>query len=472
MNNSTQNQMFLEIKNKEIFKQALQYSFEYLENIFDRNVYPTDEALNDLSKLNEDFPEQSTPAKKVLEQLNQYGSPATTATMGGRYFGFVCGSALPIGLAAKNLATFWDQSPTMNVLSPIGSQLESVVERWLIQIFNLPKETCAGFVSGTSMANLCGIAAARCRILKRNNWDINKKGLYNAPKIRIVTGRHAHSTVLKSIGILGLGHDNIEWVDVDEQGRIIPELIPELDENTLLILQAGNVNSGSFDDFQTICKKANNANAWVHIDGAFGLWAGAVDKLKHLTEGIELADSWAVDGHKTLNTPYDNGIVLCKDKEALAAALHMSGSYIIRSEQRDGMLYTPEMSRRARIVELWAIMKYLGKTGIDNMVFTMYQRAQQFANEVSQVKGFHVENDVEFNQIIVRCENDDLTESVMTNIQNLRDCWLGGSVWHNKKVMRVSICSWATTENDISISINSFKKALELASRNEQVNLI
>jgi len=465
MNKSSQHQMFLEIKDKEIFKQAQEYAFEYLENVFDRNVYPTEEALNDLSKFDEKFPAQSSPADEVLEHLNQYGSPATTATLGGRYFGFVCGSALPIGLAAKSLATFWDQSPTLNVLSPIGGKLESVVEKWLIQIFNLPEKTCAGFVSGTSMANLCGIAAARCRILKRNNWDINKKGLYNAPKIRIVTGKHAHSTVLKSIGILGLGYDHIEWVDVDEQGRIIPELIPELDENTLLILQAGNVNSGAFDDFQTICKKANAANAWVHIDGAFGLWAAATDELKHLTNGIELANSWAVDGHKTLNTPYDNGIVLCNDQEALAAALHMSGSYIIRSEQRDGMLYTPEMSRRARIVELWATMKYLGKTGIDNLVFTMHNRAKQFADEISQVKGFYVENEIVFNQVIVRCENDELTETVLSNIQNLRDCWLGGSVWQNKKVMRVSICSWATTENDISISVNSFKKALALTKQ-------
>jgi len=241
-------------------------------------------------------------------------------------------------------------------------------------------------------------------------------------------------------------------------------LIPELDANTLLILQAGNVNSGSFDDFQSICKKANNANAWVHIDGAFGLWAGAVDELKYLTKGIELANSWAVDGHKTLNTPYDNGIVLCKDKEALAAALHMSGSYIIRSEQRDGMVYTPEMSRRARIVELWAIMKYLGKEGINNIVFTMFKRARQFAEEISQVEGFYVENEVVFNQVMVRCENDELTESVLANIQNLRDCWLGGSVWLNKKVMRISVCSWATTENDISTSVHSFKKALELES--------
>lgn len=462
MAQNIQNEMFLEIKNKELFKQAQQYSFEYLETIFDRNVYPTEEALNNLANFEEELPIKPTKGEVVLAQLNQYGSPATTATLGGRYFGFVCGSALPIGLAAKNISTYWDQAPAMNVLSPIGSTLETVVEKWLIELFNLPKNSAAGFVSGTSAATLCGLAAARYRILKNNDWDINQKGLYNAPKIRIVTSKQAHSTVLKAISLLGFGLESIEWVDVDNQGRIIPELIPTLDKNTILILQAGNVNSGAFDDFETICSLAQKNNTWIHIDGAFGLWAGAVSQLKHLTKGIEKANSWAVDGHKTLNTPYDCGIILCEDREAMIAALHMTGSYIIESKQRDGMLYTPEMSRRARVIELWAIIKYLGKEGIDNMVLTMNQRALQFATEISKTEGFYVENDIVFNQVIVRCKNDEITERVLSTIQNLRECWLGGSIWFGKKVMRVSICSWATTENDINISVNLFKKALDI----------
>ncbi|MDB9859217.1 aminotransferase class V-fold PLP-dependent enzyme [Algibacter sp.] len=457
-----QDAMFQDIRNKDIFEQTQQYAFEYLENVFDRNVYPTEAAIHDLSKFDEALPITSTKAEKVLKQLNQYGSPATTATLGGRYYGFVTGSAVPVGLAAKNLGTFWDQSPALNVISPIGSKLESVVEKWFIDLFNLPKHTSAGFVSGTSAANLCGLAAARYRILQKNDWDINEKGLRNAPQIRVVTGKQAHSTVLKAIAVLGLGKENIEWVDVDNQGRIIPELIPDLDENTILILQAGNVNSGAFDDFDRICEKAKKSNSWIHIDGAFGLWAGAVEALKHLTKGMEKANSWAVDGHKTLNTPYDSGIILCADKEAITSALHMSGSYIIESTERDGMFFTPEMSRRARIIELWAIMRYLGKNGIDEMILTMYKRAKQFANEISQIPGFSVENDVVFNQVIVKCNSDKLTEKVLSNIQMLRECWLGGSMWFGKKVMRVSVCSWATTENDISKSIKSFEKALTL----------
>ncbi len=463
--NTLQNAMFQEIRNKEIFNQAQQYSLEYLDTIFDRNVFPTEKALENLSAFDEELPVNSTKATHVIEQLNTYGTPATTATLGGRYFGFVTGSAVPVGLAAKNLGTYWDQAPAMNVLSPIGSKLESVVEKWLVNLFNLPKTTSAGFVSGTSTANLCGLAAARYRILERNNWNINEKGLRNSPKIRIVTSKQAHSTVLKAIGILGLGKENIEWVNVDKQGRIIPEEIPELDANTILVLQAGNVNSGAFDNFEIICEKAKKANTWVHIDGAFGLWAQTVNELKHLTKGIENASSWAVDGHKTLNTPYDCGIILCADQEAMTSALHMSGSYIVESSKRDGMFYTPEMSRRARIIELWSIMKYLGKKGIDEMILTMNQRAKQFANEIKKTNGFHVENEIVFNQVIVRCDSDEITENVLHNIQMLRECWLGGSIWFEKKVMRVSICSWATTESDITKAVKSFEKALEISKR-------
>ncbi len=461
-----QDKMFEEISDKCIFKKTQQYAEDYLETAFDRKVYPTEAAIENLRIFDEEFPELYTDATTVLEQLNTYGSPATVTTLGGRYFGFVTGSALPIGLAAKHLATYWDQAPFLNVVSPIGSKLESVVEKWLVQLFNLPKNTSAGFVSGTSSANLCALAAARYQILEKNNWDINQKGLYGAPKIRIVTSKQAHATLLKAVGILGLGQESIEFVATDTQGRILVDSVPDLDENTILILQAGNVNSGAFDNFEILCEKAQKADAWVHIDGAFGLWAGAVKDLKYLTKGIEKANSWAVDGHKTLNTPYDCGIILCKDGQALTSALHRSGSYIMESTERDGMLYTPEMSRRARIVELWAVMKYLGKEGIDAMVWTMHERAKQFANEISLIDGFYIENEVVFNQVIVKCENDKITKEVLKNIQELRECWLGSSQWLGSIVMRISICSWATTDADISIAVSSFKKAMQLVKNN------
>jgi glutamate/tyrosine decarboxylase-like PLP-dependent enzyme len=322
----------------------------------------------------------------------------------------------------------------------------------------LPNETVAGFVSGTSMAILCGLAAARYKVLKRLDWDINSKGLINAPRIRIVTGKHVHGTVLKAIALLGLGKDAIEWVDVDQQGRIIPENIPELDEKTILILQAGNVNSGAFDSFDNICDKANKSNAWIHVDGAFGLWTAGSEKLNYLTKGIEKANSWSVDGHKTLNTPYDCGIILCNDKEALVSALQATGSYIVYGEKRDGMLYTPEMSRRARIVELWATIKYLGQKGIDDLVFGLHERAVQFATELKE-KDFCILNEVVFNQVLVSCESDEMTMRTLELIQNLRECWCGGSQWGNHKVIRISVCSWATTYEDISRSVKAFVKA-------------
>lgn len=454
-------QMFSDIRDSSLFEKAESFGLEYLENSRERNVFPNREDLDKLREFDEQMPETSGNAHKILDLLNKFGSPATVSQVGGRYFGFVNGSVVPAGLAAKNLSIFWDQNTAMQVISPISSKLESIVQNWLIELFGLPSKTVAGFVSGTSMANLCGLLAARYRILKNNNWDITEKGLFDAPKIRIVTCREAHSTVLKAVSMAGLGKGNIEWVDVDRQGRILIDNIPNLDSNTILILQAGNVNSGAFDDFSTICKEAREKGAWVHIDGAFGLWAGATKRLKHLTKGFEYAHSYAVDGHKTLNTPYDSGIILCQDREALVSSLHMSGGYIVIGEERDGMYFTPEMSRRSRIIELWATLKYLGKEGIDEMVYSLHARAKQFAKELGSINGFQVLNDVVFNQVIVQCETDEITDEVINKIQKSQVCWVGGSMWEGRRIIRISVCSWATTEDDVQKSVKSFKEALE-----------
>lgn len=460
-----QDQMFEEIADQSLFKKSSEYGLEYLSTAFDRHIYPTQKALENLSQFGEALPSHRANAQDVLDLLHKFGSPATVPMHGGRYYGFVNGSMVPVSLAAKLLGAHWDQNTAMQVISPVASKLESVVENWLVDLLGLPKHTRAGFVSGTSMANFCGLAAARFRLLQNQQWDVNEQGLIGAPGIRVVAGREAHSTVLKAISLLGLGKGNIEWVETDNEGRIMIDQIPELDSRTLLILQAGNVHSGSFDDLNTICAKARQAGAWVHIDGAFGLWAGATERMRALTQGLEHAHSWALDAHKTLNTPYDSGILLCADQEALTAALHMSGGYIIEGS-RDGMFFTPEMSRRARVVELWATLKYLGKQGIDELVWNLHQRAQQFASEISKIEGFEVLNEVVFNQVVVACASDQLTDLTIKNIQELRDCWVGGSTWKNRKVIRVSICSWATTPKDISRSVKSFEKAHILSVSN------
>jgi glutamate/tyrosine decarboxylase-like PLP-dependent enzyme len=458
MASSLQTKMFRELQGKEIFEAAKLSAFEYADSTFSRRAYPATAAIGALDRFAEDLPTSSGEGLEIIQMLHAFGSPATATSTGGRYFGFVNGGAIPAALAARWLADFWDQNSALFKMSPVSSKLEDVCEAWLRELLGLPPETAAGFVSGTSSAILCGLAAGRYRVFQNQGWDINEKGFRNAPPIRVVTGRLAHGTVVKAVAMLGIGVENIEWVDVDDQGRIIPEDVPALDETTILILQAGNVNSGSFDAFEILCGRANVAGAWVHIDGAFGLWAAACSTLSHLTRGIEAATSWSVDGHKTLNTPYDNGIILCRDKASLVAALQASGSYIIYSDNRDGMLYTPEMSRRARATELWATIKYLGKSGIDELVSELHTRAVQMSSEL-RAEGFEIINDVVFNQVLVACENDAITDGTIGYVQESGECWVGGAKWRQRAVVRISVCSWATTSEDISRSVEAFVEA-------------
>ena len=456
--------MHREQQSKYLLEQAKGYAYEYADGVAERKVFPSKQALADLEQFIEDLPVQYGDAETILQQLHQYGSPATTAQTGGRYFGFVNGGILPVTLATKWLSDFWDQNTALYVMSPVASTLEEICERWLKQLFGLPDSTVAGFVSGTSSAILCGLAAARYRLLQNHGWDFNQQGHNGAPTLRIIAGQHIHGAVTKAVALLGFGIDNIEWVEADDQGRILPEKLPQLDASCIILLQAGNVNSGAFDPFEEICNSADQAGAWVHIDGAFGLWAGGTKRLKHLTKGMEKAHSWSVDGHKTLNTPYDSGILLCRDRDALIMALQASGAYLNFSENRDGMLYTPEMSRRARAVELWAALKYLGSDGVDELVYGMHERARQFADEL-KAAGFEILNDVVFNQVIVSPANNDAkTDKILAAIQDSAECWVGGSVWRGKKVIRISVCSWVTSADDVSRSVRAFIAARDATS--------
>jgi len=455
---SLQQQMSKDLKEKTIFDQARDYAFEYIDDIEEMDVFPSDTSLALLQHFEEDLQEEPSSAASVLKQLHQYGTPNTIAQIGGKYFGFVNGGAVPASLGVKWLSDVWDQCGGLYLTSPINAKLETVCESWLKDIFQLPKETVAGFVSGTSMANLCGMAAARYQLLKNQGWDINENGLNGAPPIRIIAHEQTHASIKKTLAMLGFGKKSVEWIPSDHQGRIVVEKLPKLDDTCLVLLQAGNVNTGAYDDFDTVCDLANIAGSWVHIDGAFGLWARAVEQLKHLTKGMEKASSWAVDGHKTLNTPYDSGIVLCKHPGAMISALQATGEYLIYSEQREPLFYTPEMSKRSRAIELWATMKYLGKSGIDEMIYTFHQRAKQLAVGLQELN-FEVINEVVFNQVLVRYKDDRTTKNVVEFIQKSGKCWVGGTTWKGKAAIRVSICSWATTERDIEEVIASFKKA-------------
>ncbi len=458
MSKNLRESMFSELADKQLFEQAQTFAFDYADKALSRNVFPNEVAISQLQQFDEPLPEPRGNPAELIQQLHDYGSPASVSQIGGRYFGLVNGGVIPVALAARWLADFWDQNTPLYLSSPIASKLEEVTESWLKDLLGLPDKVVAGFVSGSSMAIFCGLAAARYRVYQNADWDVNQKGLRGAPPIRLVASRGAHATVIKAISLLGLGIDNIEWVESDSEGRIDASQIPKLDNSTILLLQAGNVNSGAFDDFESICEKANKAGAWIHIDGAFGLWAAGCRRLQHLTVGIEKANSWSVDGHKTLNTPYDNGVILCSDREALVQALHATGSYIAYSENRDGMLYTPEMSRRARVVELWATLKYLGKSGVDELVYGLHERALQFAEELTTA-GFEVLNQVVFNQVLVKVGEATETEEMVKRIQNSGECWVGGAHWRGEPVIRVSVCSWATTETDINRSVAAFEVA-------------
>ncbi len=443
---------------KSLLEQAQQAALTYLEQLPDAAVTPSANDTLDLSSSSQSIPQHSQTASKTLKELADLGEH-TTKTSGGRYFGFVNGGILPVALASSWLVDSWNQNAALHVMSPLAADIETLCEQWLVELFGLPTQSVASFVTGSSVGNLCALAAARHKILKQYDWHVEQQGMQGAPAIRIVTSASAHSSIAKAIAILGLGTDNIIHAPVDSQGRVDPQQLPELDANTILLLQAGNVNSGSFDPFTELCSNANKADAWVHIDGAFGLWAAATENYAQLTKGIELADSWVTDAHKTLNAGYDGGIVFCKHPQDLRAAMTASGSYIQYSEQRDPMTLGLEMSRRARAFQIWATLKTLGKEGINNLVDQLCQNAQHFA-KLLEPAGFTIDNDVVFNQVLIRLDNDQATQTLLKRIQQSGELWCGGAVWHGNQVIRISVCSWMTTSADIE---ESAKKIIELS---------
>lgn len=445
-----------------LLKSALRFAEEYLTAIDERPVFPSVDALRALDHFDEPLPDASSEASETLSMLHRIGSPSTVAQVGGRYFGFVNGGALPVGVAARVLADVWDQNTAHYVMSPVAARLEQVCEGWLTDLLGLPEGTAAGFVTGTTLANLSGLAAGRNELLRRRGWDVVEDGLYGAPPISVFVGQDAHAAVRKSLALLGMGDAHTHVVPVDDRGRLDMDSFPPLNEPALVVAQAGNVNSGAFDPFDEICAHTHEAGGWVHIDGAFGLWAAAVPSLATLVPGISDADSWAVDAHKTLNVPYDCGIVMCRDRGALESAFRASAAYFQWSDERDPMRYTPSMSKRARSVELWAILKSLGREGVVQLIEQLCAHARDFAHQLD-AEGFQIHNEVVFNQVIVSCDTDEETKRTLAAIQELGECWCGGSTWHERSVIRVSVCSWSTTQEDIRRSVQAFSKARQLA---------
>jgi glutamate/tyrosine decarboxylase-like PLP-dependent enzyme len=391
---------------------------------------------------------------QILKRLNDVGSPATVATTGGRYFGFVNGGTLPASLAANWLAGAWDQNAALRVMSPVAAELEELVLRWVCEALGLPQNCEGGLVTCATTANFTALAAARYALLARAGWNVVDDGMFGAPPIDVVVGDEAHASILKALSLAGFGKKRLTRVEADGQGRMRADRLPQLSERTILCIQAGNVNSGAFDPAAEICARAHEQGAWVHVDGAFGLWAAVSPKYRHLTEGFEKADSWATDAHKWPNVNYDSGIVVVKDGTALRSAMTMTAAYLEGGARRDPMHYTPESSRRARGVELWAALKSMGREGLCSLIERTCAYAQRFAEGFRKV-GFEVLNDVVINQVLVSFGSAEATQKVIRAVQENGTCWCGGTVWQGKSAMRVSVSSWATTEADVELSLEA-----------------
>jgi glutamate/tyrosine decarboxylase-like PLP-dependent enzyme len=427
----------------------------YLENINDRKVAPNPDAVAGLSTLNVPLQAEKIDPHEVIRILDEVCSQATLATTGGRFFGYVIGGSLPVTVAANWLAAAWDQNTGLYTPTPATAYLEQVALSWLIDLFGLPSESGGAFVTGATVANLCGLAAGRHVVLNRAGWDVEADGLIGAPPVTVIIGEEAHPVVFKSLGLLGLGRKRVIQVSADEQGRMRSEDLPAISGPTLVCLQAGNVNTGAFDPFEAIIDKVHAAGGWVHIDGAFGLWAATTPSLAHLTPGIARADSLATDAHKYLNVPYDSGIAFVRQADALRAAMAITAEYLpTDSPERNPSDYTPELSRRARGVEVWAALKYLGKKGVAEMVAETCRHARRFAEGLSAA-GYQILNEVVLNQVLVSFGDSQTTERIITGIQEDGTCWMGGTKWQGHTAMRISVSSWATTNEDVERSLEA-----------------
>lgn len=428
----------------------------YLQGLGNRPVAPTDSAVSALRTLAEEpFPEGPSDPLRTLELLDTSVSPATMAMAGPRFFGFVIGGSLPVALAANWLSNAWDQNAALYRPSPGVSCLEDIALRWLVDLLELPEGTGGAFVTGATVANFTALAAARNRVLGQVGWNVEANGLFGAPPITVLSGQEAHPTMLKSLGMLGLGRSRIVRVPVDEQGRMRAADVPPISGPTILCLQAGNVNSGSFDDFEAIVPRARAAGAWVHVDGAFGLWAKAAPSLRSLARGMELADSWATDAHKWLNVPYDSGLAFVRDPNALKAAMAITAEYLpTQTVERNPSDYTPELSRRARGTEVWAVLRSLGRSGLAELFERNCSQAKRFAARLLNA-GYEVLNDVVLNQVVVSFGSAQRTRQVIEGIQKDGTCWCGVTEWRGRTAMRISVSSWATTDADVERSVDA-----------------
>lgn len=431
----------------------------YLAGIDRRPAFPDAVALDGLAAFAELLPQRGHGADDTLRMLDTYGSPATTASNGQRYFGFVIGAALPVAAAAERLMLAWDQCASSYDNSPVAATLEKLAGHWLLDVLDLPRGSAVGFGTSATACTLTCLSAARRTLLKRHGWDFDRDGLVGAPEIRVVVSETVHITVKKALRLLGFGIGRLILAPVDAQGRIDPARLPPLDDRTILCLQAGEVNTGEFDPFRPLIEAARSAGAWVHVDGAFGLWARASSR-QALTDGVEDADSWTTDGHKWLNTPYDGAVAICRDASALAEAMNADANYSSTSQDAQKNL-TLEFSRRARGIPFWAALRTLGRAGVADLVDGHCDMADWLAQRLRE-SGFDVLNRVVLNQVLVRCDDDAETARVRQAVLETGAGWFGTTIWGGRPAFRLSLSSWRTRHDDVA----ALADALIAASRN------
>ena len=451
-------------RRRNLLQQTTEYGVKFLDSLESRRVSPIQNELNELEKLNIPLQEESIDPESVIKLLNEIGAKTTIANAGGRYFGFIIGGSHPVSLAANWLAGSWDQNSGLIVTSPLNAKIEEITSDWLKEILPVAKDSVAGFVTGDTVANFCGLAAARHSILKKQGWNVEANGLFGAPPIKVVIGEQAHGSLLKTLSLVGFGSERVTKVPVDDQGRMLADKLPEdIDERTIVCIQSGSVNTGSFDPADKIIPECKKKGVWIHVDGAFGLWAGASPKKSYLTKGIELADSWATDAHKWLNVPYDSGIVFVRNPDDLRSAMSMEAAYLDQSGARIPYHYTPELSKKARAIEIWATLRSLGKKGIADLIERTCSHAEKFADGLRRA-GYKILNDVVVNQVLVSFGDSDKTDKIISEIQKDGTCWVGGTKWNGESAMRISVSSWATTEEDVEKSLKAMIRIAKLNS--------
>ena len=452
---------------KDLLGLTADYAAQFLGSLDDRPVGSSASVEDLRAAFGGPLPVKGSDDVQVIADLIAAAEPGVTAIPGGRYFGFVIGGALPAALAADWLTSTWDQNAGLYVIGPSAAVVEEVVLEWLRELLQLPEGVSAGFVTGCQMAHVTALAAARHHVLERAGWDLLNEGLQGAPRIRVLAGTHRHVTIDRALRYLGIGARQIEALAADEQGRLRPEVVRAALTGehgpTIVCAQAGEINSGSFDPLDEIADAVDGSDAWLHVDGAFGLWASASPRFRHLTAGIERADSWATDGHKWLNVPYDSGIAFCAHPGAHRAAMSVSASYLEHTDPdaaRDQLDWTPEFSRRARGFPIYAAIRALGSQGIAAMVERCCDHATRFAGLLAAEPGVEILNDVVLNQVLVRFGDDDAaTRATIAAVQDDGTCWLSGTVWQGKAAMRISVSSWRTSDDDVERSAGAILAA-------------